>query len=156
MRDRLHETALVGLTALAIIIAAASFVQVGLITGQFNEQSKKLDQLSSQLQQLNSTLSKRETGNRTIYVVLIPDVGGAGYPKFIPQEITVLKGDKVTLVLNNTDDADHGFIMDAYGIKKDIKSHTTITVEFIANKAGVFEFNSPSHPQMTGQLIVLG
>jgi len=159
MKDRLHASALVGLTAIAAIFAAVAFVQVGVITGQYNEQAKKIDQLSSQLQQVSaqlSNLTRREIANRTIYVVLIPDVGGPGYPKFIPQEITILKGDKVTLVLNNTDDMDHGFIMDGYAIKKVIKAHETITVEFIADKAGVFEFNSPTHPQMTGQLIVLG
>jgi heme/copper-type cytochrome/quinol oxidase subunit 2 len=154
-----------GLAALALIIAAASLTEVFVITGQLSEQAKKSDGLSSKLDglsgQLSSLSTKSETGTRTIYMVAIADLGGNGYDKFFPQTVTVLKGDKVKLVLNNTDEMDHGFAIDTYGINQVVKAGQTITIEFVADKAGVFEFYctipcGSGHSQMTGQLIVLG
>ncbi len=94
-------------------------------------------------------------------MVALPDLGGDGYDKFLPSTVTVQKGDKVNIVLNNTDEMDHGFAIDAYGISKTVKAGETITIEFVADKAGVFEFYctfpcGAGHSQMTGQLIVLG
>lgn len=95
-------------------------------------------------------------------MVAIADMGGEGYDKFYPQTIVVQKGDKVTIVLHNIDeDMDHGFAIDAYGISQPVKMGETITVEFVADKAGVFTFYctipcGEGHSQMIGQLIVLG
>jgi heme/copper-type cytochrome/quinol oxidase subunit 2 len=154
---------LLGLALLALIIAAASLTEVFVLTQQVSDQTKKVDQLSTQLgdisNQLSSSAAKPQT--RTIYMVIIPDMAGGGYDKFVPGTATVMKGDKVQIVLNNTDAMDHGFAIDAYAIKQVIKASTTITIEFVANQAGVFEFYctipcGPGHSQMTGQLIVLG
>jgi len=94
-------------------------------------------------------------------MVALPDVAGGGYDKFDPQTIVVLKGDTVHILLNNTDEMDHGFAIDAYGINQVVHGQTTITIDFLADKAGVFTFYctfpcGPGHLQMTGQLIVLG
>ena len=95
-------------------------------------------------------------------MIAIADMGGDGYDKFLPQTVTVLKGDTVKIVLNNIDmDMDHGFAIDAYGINQVVKAGQTITIEFTADKAGVFTFYctipcGPGHSEMTGQLIVLG
>lgn len=94
-------------------------------------------------------------------MVALADVGGEGYDKFYPQTIVVLKGDKVKLILNNTDEMDHGFAIDALGISQTVQAGQTITIEFVADTAGVFTFYctfpcGPGHSQMTGQLIVLG
>ena len=159
-----------GLAILPMIIAAASLTEVFVLTQQLSDQTKKSEQLSSQLDNISSQLSslanaqasaKAETGTRTIYMVAIADLGGDGYDKFLPETVTVLKGDKVKLILNNTDQMDHGLAIDAYGISKVVKAGETITIEFVADKAGVFEFYctfpcGPGHSQMTGQLIVLG
>lgn len=95
-------------------------------------------------------------------MIAIADMGGEGYDKFYPQTVTVLKGDKVKIVLNNIDeDMDHGFAIDAYGINQPVKMGQTVTIEFVADKPGVFTFYctipcGPGHSEMTGQLIVLG
>jgi heme/copper-type cytochrome/quinol oxidase subunit 2 len=156
-----------GLVVLALIVAAASLTQAFVLSGALSEQTKKVEELSSQLGTVSSQLGSQapvteaRTGTRTIYMVAMADLGGDGYDKFLPETITVLKGDKVKLILNNTDEMDHGLAIDAYGINKVVKGHETITIEFVADKAGVFEFYctipcGPGHSQMTGQLIVLG
>ncbi len=152
-----------GLALLALIIAAASLAEVFVVTQQLTDQNKKIDALSSQLTALTSQPStKPETGTRTVYMLAIADMGGDGYDKFAPQSVTVLKGDTVNIVLNNIDaDMDHGFAIDAYGINQVVKAGQSITVTFVADKAGVFTFYctvpcGPGHSQMTGQLIVLG
>ena len=184
----LREKALFGITILAIVIAAASLTQVYVVTAYLNEQIKKTDALSSkldalslkqdavsynaadlsskfdnlsnQVNQLSGT--KSATGTRTIYMVAIPDIGGDQYDKLYPQTIIVQKGDKVRIVLTNIDDGnDHGFDLAAFGVNKVAKSLETITIEFVADNAGIFEFHcsvycGTGHPQMTGQLIVLG
>ncbi len=148
-----------GLALLALIIAAASLTEAFVITQQLSDQSKKVDAFSSQLSQLSV---KPETGTRTVYMLVIADMGGNGYDKFIPGTVTVLKGDTLKIVLNNTDTGmDHGFAIDAYGINQVVKAGQTVTIEFVADKAGVFTFYctipcGPGHSQMTGQLIVLG
>ncbi len=152
-----------GLALLAVIIAAASLTEVFVVTQQLSEQGKKVDELSSQLGALSTQFSaKPETGTRTVYMIVIADMGGDGYDKFLPQTVTVLKGDTVKIVLNNTDlGMDHGFAIDAYGISQVVKAGQTITIEFLADKPGVFTFYctipcGPGHSEMTGQLIVLG
>ncbi len=153
-----------GLALLALIIAAASLTEVFVVTQQINEQAKKADAIQSQLSDISNQLSssKPETGTRTIYMVAIADMGGDGYDKFYPQTINVLKGDTVKIVLTNNDEMDHGLaIDDAYGINQVVKAGQTITIEFLADKPGVFTFYctipcGPGHSEMTGQLIVLG
>jgi nitrosocyanin len=154
---------ILGLAILALIIAAASLTEVFVLTQQLTDQTKRVDTLSNQLSTfLNQQSStKPETGTRTIYMTALADVGGEGYDKFYPQSVVVLKGDKVKLVLNNTDEMDHGFAIDAYGINQIVKAGQTITIDFVADKAGVFTFYctvpcGPGHSEMTGQLIVLG
>jgi cytochrome c oxidase subunit 2 len=152
-----------GLAILALIIAAASLTEVFVLTQQLSDQTKRADALSSQLSTfLNQQSStKPETGTRTIYITAIADMGGDGYDKFYPQTVVVLKGDTVKIVLNNTDEMDHGFAIDAYGISQIAKAGQAIAIDFVADKTGVFTFYctvpcGPGHSEMTGQLIVLG
>jgi len=153
-----------GLALLAIVLSAAALTEVFLVMQQLNEQSRKVDQISSLLNDLSSQLTtlatKPPTGTKTIYMEILPDVGKEGYDKFFPQTIIVQKGDSVKLVIMNTDEVDHGFAIDAYGINKPIKSLETVTIEFVADKPGIFEFYcsipcGEGHSEMTGQLIVL-
>ncbi len=149
-----------GLAILALIIAAASLTEVFVLTGQLTEQTIRIDELSSKLTGAPARTTL-ETGTRTIYMVAMGDMGGEGYDKFFPQTVTVLRSDGIKLVLNNTDEMPHGFAIDAYGINKVVRAGETITIEFVADKAGVFDFYcsvpcGPGHSQMTGQLIVLG
>lgn len=73
-----------------------------------------------------------------------------------PPSITAKKGDKVTLKLINKLDKEHGFAIEAYGIKEVVDGNKTKTVSFTADKAGIFPIQCHLHPpHVAGQLIVL-
>ena len=60
--------------------------------------------------------------------------------KFEPSKITVNKGDKVILNFKSKDTT-HGITLSDFGKKRElIEKDKTTTVEFIADKAGVFKF----------------
>ena len=79
-----------------------------------------------------------------------------GSKLWLPGEITVTKGTKVTLKLvNNTPSGDHGFQIPAFGVAAVVKKGEPATVEFTADKAGVFPFSCQLHPaHVGGQLVV--
>ncbi len=160
---------ILGLAILALIVASASLTEVFVLSGQLADQSQKVSSEASQLQAASNQLAsyanalseKQRSATRTIHLTIVPDIAGDGYDKFLPQTVVVNKGDKVQLIINNTDEMDHGFAIDALGINKPIKPLETVTIEFTADTAGVFEFYctaycGPGHSEMTGQLIVLG
>lgn len=61
-------------------------------------------------------------------------------PAFTPSSITVQKGDHVTLKFTAEDHA-HGIELDEFGLKEIIiPEKESRTVEFTADKAGVFSF----------------
>jgi heme/copper-type cytochrome/quinol oxidase subunit 2 len=77
-----------------------------------------------------------------------------------PRKITVQEGDQVTLIITSLD-VDHSFYLPEYHIDKYIPSGQTVTVEFTANKAGVFVFScgdetlcGATHRFMVGELVV--
>ncbi len=75
-----------------------------------------------------------------------------------PNTITVKKGDKVHLKLTGMDET-HGFAIREYGINVNMPEGTTQTVDFVADKAGTFEFRcsvpcGSGHREMVGKLIV--
>jgi len=77
---------------------------------------------------------------------------------FTPNEIRVKQGDKVKIVFNNVGGT-HNFILPDYKIEsKTIQTGASDTVEFVADKKGVFEFycsvGNGYHRQM-GQIGVL-
>ena len=57
---------------------------------------------------------------------------------FAPNKITVKKGEAVTLVFKSTD-VTHGFLMDAFNIKVEIRKGVPTEVTFSPSKAGTFE-----------------
>ena len=79
-----------------------------------------------------------------------------------PDIIRVRQGDLVRIHLTNvetTPDATHGFAICEYNINASVEPGETATIEFIADKPGVFafyctEFCSPLHLEMAGWLIV--
>ena len=81
---------------------------------------------------------------------------------FDPEHVTVKKGDKVVFHINNlerTKDATHGFTIPGYNVAASIEPGETVTVEFIADKEGVYpfyclEFCSALHLEMIGYLMV--
>ncbi len=81
---------------------------------------------------------------------------------FRPDIIRVKKGNRVVLHISNTEktrDATHGFAIPEYNIQLSIDPGETVTVRFVAAKAGAFshyctEFCSALHLEMQGWLLV--
>ncbi|MFN8543282.1 MAG: cupredoxin domain-containing protein [Candidatus Binatia bacterium] len=79
-----------------------------------------------------------------------------GSKLWLPGTITVKKGTKVTIKLvNNVPSGDHGFQIPAFGVTAVVKKGEPATVEFTADKAGVFPMSCQLHPaHVGGQLVV--
>jgi nitrosocyanin len=82
-----------------------------------------------------------------------------GTKLWLPGTIVVKKGSKVTLKLINNVPADpkeHGFAIPAYNIAETVVRGEPKTVEFTADKAGIFPITCHLHPaHVGGQLVVL-
>jgi nitrous-oxide reductase len=97
----------------------------------------------------------RNGKNVEVYVVAVRT-------SFEPNKIEVNKGDKVTIYLTNieqTTDELHGFGLNEYNINVVVDPGETKTIEFIADKPGVFPFYctnfcSALHQEMQGYLLV--
>jgi nitrous-oxide reductase len=91
----------------------------------------------------------------TIYSTLIRS-------HFDPEHVKVKKGQRVVWHLTNlerTRDATHGFILPVYGLSASLEPGETVTLEFVADKEGVYsfycsEFCSALHLEMMGYLLV--
>ncbi len=81
---------------------------------------------------------------------------------YTPERVNVKKGDHVTWHITNVErakDATHGFGLPYYNYNLSIEPGETQTVEFVADKAGVFpfyctEFCSALHLEMAGYFLV--
>jgi len=78
--------------------------------------------------------------------------------EFSPGTLLVRKGEHVKLIMAAADH-DHGFKLDDFDINQKIPKGTTVVVEFIADKAGTFQFRCSSvcglgHRNMKGILVV--
>src|SRR5581483_3949939 len=81
---------------------------------------------------------------------------------FDPEHVKVKKGQKVKWTvtsLESTRDATHGFCIPSYNLAASVEPGKTVTVEFVADKEGVFpfyclEFCSALHLEMMGYLMV--
>ena len=79
-----------------------------------------------------------------------------------PEIVEVNKGDRVVLNLTNlerTYDATHGFALPGYNITSSIEAGETVTLDFVADKEGVYsfyctEFCSALHLEMVGYFLV--
>jgi nitrous-oxide reductase len=91
----------------------------------------------------------------TIYSTLIRS-------HFDPEHVKVKKGQRVVWHLTNlerTRDATHGFTLSGYGLSASLEPGETVTLEFVADKEGVYsfycsEFCSALHLEMMGYLLV--
>jgi len=76
-----------------------------------------------------------------------------------PGTLVVKKGTKVTVKLINNvtgDPAEHGFAIPAYNIAETVKRGEPKTLEFTADKAGIFPITCHLHPaHVGGELVVL-
>ncbi len=57
---------------------------------------------------------------------------------FTPDEITVKKGEKVTLVIQSQD-VSHGLVIEDLGVRTDVKKGQSAEVKFTPETAGTFE-----------------
>ena len=73
-----------------------------------------------------------------------------------PPSLVVNKGDTVKVKLINKLDQEHGYRIADYKIEKVVPGGQAETVEFTADKAGIFPIDCQLHPpHVAGQLIVL-
>jgi nitrous-oxide reductase len=86
----------------------------------------------------------------------------AARSNFRPDIVRVKRGDTVVMHITNTEkirDATHGFAIPEYNIQMSIDPGETVTVRFVASRAGAFsfyctEFCSALHLEMQGWLLV--
>ena len=81
-----------------------------------------------------------------------------GTKVFVPSTLVVHKGDTVKIkVINNikSEPPNHGFAIPDFKVEEVVNRGETKTVEFTADKAGVFDIKCHLHPaHVHGQLIV--
>jgi len=82
-----------------------------------------------------------------------------GTKMFSPSTLVVHKGDTVKIkIINNikSEPPNHGFAIPDFKVEEVVNRGETKTVEFTADKAGVFDIKCQLHPaHVHGQLIVL-
>ncbi len=81
-----------------------------------------------------------------------------GTKMFVPATLVVHKGDRVKIkVLNNiqSEPPNHGFAISDFKVEEVVNRGEDKTVEFTADKAGIFDIKCHLHPaHVHGQLIV--
>lgn len=150
-----------GLIFLVIFLGAFSaymFAQNQTLASNVSALSGKVDQLSTG----GSGESEPATRTFSIILVMFGMEEEEARHRWISSSIMVKRGDTVVLEITNTDDDSvHGFGIAEYGINETIQPGETVTVEFVADKAGFFIFYctrvgcAPDHAQQVGQLVVL-
>jgi nitrosocyanin len=70
----------------------------------------------------------------------------AGAPGFSPENLTVDKKDTVRLKVGNGTDKVHGFSIEGYKIKREVKPNETLDLKFKASRAGIFKIYCQLHP----------
>ena len=77
---------------------------------------------------------------------------------WVPSTLVVHKGDKVKIKLINnvkSDPNQHGYAIAAFNVAAVVTRGEPQTVEFVADKAGIFPINCQLHPaHVGGQLVV--
>jgi cytochrome c oxidase subunit 2 len=76
-----------------------------------------------------------------------------------PSEITVKKDVPVVLEITSLD-RDHGFRLDAFGLRADVKPGQVTRVRLVPDRVGRFEFAcdvfcGTGHEEMSGELVVV-
>ncbi len=81
-----------------------------------------------------------------------------GAKMFVPSVLIAEQGEKVQIKVVNKipgDPPNHGFSIPAFGVEEVVNSGETKTVEFMADKAGLFDVKCQLHPaHVSAQLIV--
>ncbi|MDP8936904.1 MAG: cupredoxin domain-containing protein [Actinomycetota bacterium] len=69
-----------------------------------------------------------------------------GGPWFDPRVITVDKGEEVVLNVDNTTSRLHGFTIEGYGIRQEVRPGFPKELTFVARKGGTFKVYCQLHP----------
>lgn len=92
------------------------------------------------------------------YVLEEPDAEGNWVVetyRWLPSEITVVEGDEVTLEILGVNGASHPATIEGYDLDFEVTRGNITTVQFTADKPGIFRFVCNAHqPAMTGTLVV--
>jgi nitrosocyanin len=92
--------------------------------------------------------------------VTVAGIQYEGTKLWVPATIAVHEGDRVKVNLINKipgDPAQHGWAIDAFKVVKVVNQGEPTSVEFVADKKGLFPIYCQLHPaHVGGQLIVLG
>lgn len=143
--------AAIGVAAAAIaltLVASASIMQV-------QDQVSKLAPVAAEPQTREFYLFTEVDDN------INEDKLGIPPDEFSLNEITVNQGDKVVIHFYNLEAEDtqehHTFTMaDHYQMNNDLNAGQNKTIEFVADKSGVFQYQCVYHqPTMKGNLVVL-
>jgi plastocyanin len=109
-------------------------------------------------------------GTVDLQIAVVPDLQGSGWDVWLPNLLTVHVGDTVHLTILNSDEMEHGFKLDTFGIDKPLPAATSdaggnttpsqTIVTFTPDQVGSFEFKcnvpcGPGHDFMVGTLVVL-
>ncbi|MEM4314803.1 MAG: cupredoxin domain-containing protein [Nitrososphaerota archaeon] len=174
-----------GLVSLVIAVAALAIVisQSSSISAQLNAISGRLNELGGQLADLAAKTAPK-THKFTIIMgegEIVQEVDGeeaitGEFHRWEPPVLVVKKGDTVELTVKNPRSHAHSFVLTDFAVdtgripgraEQPDEAKRAVTVTFIANKAGVFQFKcgvphdhekgdcDPDHARMTGYLIVL-
>ncbi len=101
-----------------------------------------------------SFVTSTEAGTVALTIVNIQTPQGAKV--WVPESVFANKGDTVTLKLINKLDKEHGYQIEAFGIKEVVGPKASKTFSFRASKAGIFPIKCQLHkPHVAGQLVVL-
>ncbi|HSF30564.1 MAG TPA: cupredoxin domain-containing protein [Candidatus Tectomicrobia bacterium] len=91
--------------------------------------------------------------------VILVNIEFEGTKVWVPGPVVVKKGDTVRIkAINNvkSDPPVHGLAIQAYGIQELVNVGTPASIEFKADKAGIFPISCHLHPPHVGtQLVVL-
>lgn len=94
---------------------------------------------------------------QTVDVYMI--AGDFGADTFLPGTLTAYKGDTLRIHITNTEDEDHDFMIDEFGVDTEITNVTgsvTNVPAFVVDRAGTFAYRCMYHqPEMTGWLTVV-
>ena len=107
---------------------------------------------------IGAHLTQVEAQQATRELTLV-NIKHEGSNVWVPGPLVVKKGDRVRIrAINNVKDdpAEHGLAIDEFGVKLVVNRGKPETVEFVADKAGIFRIYCHLHlPHVATQLVVL-